>query len=405
MKTEERPAPPSQEANDRAGDRERIRRGLRYCFWVFLGMRVGLSLLALAGVGLLPTLEPVGVPGWPAHETTQGWHNLVTAWERFDALWFLRIADDGYRLTDQSAVFFPGYPMTIRFVSTILGGHPLAAGLLVSHLATFGSLVLLYFLSASEWGERVARRTVLYLAVLPTSFFLLAPYSESLFLFLVLLTLWAARRGKWELAGLAGIGASATRNLGVLLVLPLLVEALQRFRERKDSRELARAVLWSLLAAGGAVAYLAFSQQFFGDWQAPLSQQSTWQRQGVFPLGTVLKGTNEAFCCIGLYPGGYHLLDWLIVMPALAASGWLVVRARPLYGVYTVVSLLAPLSYPFLPRPFMSIPRFLLPLFPLLWVVAVWAKRRKGVHEAYLAVSGALLGVLLLLFVNWYYVF
>jgi hypothetical protein len=53
----------------------------------------------------------------------------------------------------------------------------------------------------------------------------------------------------------------------------------------------------------------------------------------------------------------------------------------------------------------MSIPRFLLPLFPLLWGVAVWAERRKGVHEVYLAASGALLGVMLLLFVNWYYVF
>ena len=405
MKTEERPVPTPEEAADRDAERERIRRGLRYCLWVFLGMRVGLSLLALAGVGLLPTLEPVDVEGWPAHETTQGWHNLVTAWERFDALWFLRIADSGYYLTDQSAVFFPGYPLTIRAVSTILGGHPLAAGLLISHLATFGSLVLLYFLSASEWGERVARRAVLYLAVFPTSFFLLAPYSEALFLFLVLLSLWAARRGKWEIAGLAGMGASGTRNLGVLLVLPLLTEALQRFRERRDSAEVTRAVLWSLLAAGGAVAYLAWSQHFFGSWAAPLQQQETWQRTEIFPLVTIFRGTREAFCCVGLYPGGYHLLDWLLVIPALVAAGWLVLRARPLYSVYTVASLLAPLSYPFVPRPFMSMPRFLLALFPILWVVAVWAERRKGVHEAYLAVSGALLGVFLLLFLNWYYVF
>lgn len=405
MKTEERPAPAPDEADDRDVERERIRRGLRYCLWVFLGLRVGLSVLALAGVALLPTLEPVGVPGWDAHETTQGWHNLVTAWERFDALWFLRIADSGYYLTDQSAVFFPGYPLAIRFVSTLLGGHPLAAGLLISHLATLGSFVLLYFLTTSEWGERVARRTVLYLAVFPTSFFLLAPYSEALFLFLVLLTLWAARRGRWELAGLGGIGASATRNIGVLLVLPLLTEAFMRFRERKSTKELTRAVLWSLFAAGGAIAYLAFCQRFFGDWQAPLSQQSTWQRQAIFPIGTVLKGTAEAFRFPGLYPGGYHLLDWLIVMPALVVCGWVVMRARPMFSVYVVASLLAPLSYAFLHRPFMSIPRFLLPLFPLLWVMAIWAERRKGVHEVYLAVSGALLGVMLLLFVNWYYVF
>ena len=403
MRTEELAAPA--EETEIQDERERIRRGLRYCLWIFLGMRVGLSLLALAGVGLLPILEPVGVPGWPAHETTEGWHNLVTAWERFDALWFLRIADDGYRLTDQSAVFFPGYPLTIRLLAPLLGGHPLAAGFLISHLATFGSMVLLYFLSASEWGERVARRSVLYLAVFPTSFFLLAPYSEALFLFLVLFALWAARRGRWELAGLGGIAASATRNLGVLLVLPLLVEAWHQFRERRDGRALGRGVVWSILAAGGAIAYLIFCQQFYGDWHAPLAQQSTWQREPIFPLGTVLKGTVEAFRFIGVYPGGYHLLDWLVVMPALVGAGWVVVRARPLYGTYVIASLLAPLSYAFLPRPFMSIPRFLVPLFPLLWALAVWAEGRKGVHEAYLALSGALLGLMLLLFVNWYYVF
>ncbi|MGH2693049.1 MAG: mannosyltransferase family protein [Actinomycetota bacterium] len=403
MKTDERPAAAEDQGQD--AERDRIRRALRYCLWVFLGMRIGLSLLSLAGVALLPTLEPVGVPGWAAHDTTQGWHNLFTAWERFDALWFLRIADTGYVDGDGSAVFYPGYPLVVRLFSLVLGGHPLAGGLLVSHLATFGSLVLLYFLTAAEWSERVARRTVLYLAIFPTSFFLLAPYSESLFLFLVLLALWSARRGKWELAGLGGIGASATRNIGVLLVLPLLTEAIHRFHERRDGSELARGLVWSLLAAGGAVGYLIFWQLFSGDPLAPVVQQANWQRELTFPLETLLRGTREAFRFIGVYPGGYHLLDWLIVIPALGAAVWVALRARPVYTVYTLASLLAPLFYAFSPRPFMSIPRFLLPLFPLVWAVAVWAERRKGVHETYLAVSGALLGVMLVLFVNWYYVF
>jgi hypothetical protein len=404
MRTEEKPDARTEMEDD--ADRDRIRDGVRYCLWVFLGLRLLLTVLALAGVGLLPTLEPVGVPGWAAHETTEGWHNLFTAWERFDALWFLRIASTGYVDGDGSAVFYPGFPIfAVRPLAWLLGGHPLAAGLLVAHLATLGSFLLLYFLTAGEWGVRVARRAVLYLAIFPTSFFLLSPYSESLFLFLVLLALWAARRGRWEYAGLAGIGASATRNIGVLLVLPLLTEAIQRFFEHHDIKELARGVLWSLLAAGGAVAYLVFWQQTSGDLLAPVHQQANWQREGVFPLGTVLAGTEEAFRFIGVYPGGYHLVDWLIVTPALVAAGWVAVRARPLYGVYTAASLLAPLSYAFLPRPFMSIPRFLLPIFPIIWAVAIWSTRRKGVHEGYLALSGALLGVLLVLFVNWYYIF
>ena len=125
-------------------ERQRIRRGVAYCLKVFIGVRIGLFVLVLVSVALLPSAAkipdaaalsipgPVGVPGWPAHPITHGWHNLFTAWERFDALWFLRIADAGYRTSDGSAAFFPGYSLVIRAASVALGGRPTgtASGLL-----------------------------------------------------------------------------------------------------------------------------------------------------------------------------------------------------------------------------------------------------------------------------------
>jgi hypothetical protein len=403
VRTEERPAAsPARTGEERA----RIRRGLGYCLWVFLGLRVGLSILALAGVGLLPEIDnSVGPPGWPASEVTPGWHNLVTAWERFDGLWFLRIATGGYVDGDGSAAFFPLYPLLIRFLSPLLGGHPLAAAFVISHAAAYGALAFLYFLTASEWDERVARRTVLYLAVFPTSFFLLSPYSESLYLLLVLACLWAARRGRWAVAGVAGAGAAATRNLGILLILPLAVEAFHRWREDHSGRRFLTSLAWTAVVAGGLVAYLVFWRNLSGDVLAPLHQQADWQREASFPPATVLRATREAFRFVGLYPGGYHLVDWLIVIPALVAGVWVVRRARPMYTAYTWASLLAPLAFIFPLRPFMSLPRFLLPVFPLLWAGAVWGLRRRGVHEALVTVSAGLLALLTVLFVNWYYVF
>lgn len=384
-------------------ERARVRRGLRYCLGVFVVFRVALSILAVAGLALLPELDPVGAPGWPAAETTHGWHNLVTAWERFDALWFLGIATEGYVDGNGSAVFFPLYPLMIRYLSPVLGGHPLAAALLISNAAALGSMVVLYFLTASELGEDAARRAVVLLAVFPTSFFLLAPYSEAPFLLLVLVSLWAARRGRWAVAGVAGAAAAATRNLGVLLVLPLAVEAVHRWRER--GTDLLRSLPWTVVPVVGTLAYLGFWMAFAGDPQAPLEQQGNWQREFSFFTATLLRGTGEAFRYPGVYPGGYHLLDWLIVIPALAAAAWVAGRTRPAYAVYTWASLLVPLSYVFLPRPFMSLPRFLLPIFPILWAGAVWGGRQPRVYVALVASSAALLGILLVLFVNWYYVF
>jgi hypothetical protein len=414
VRTEEEDTSRSQAVpHSRQAERARIVRGIRYCLAVFLSVRVALSVLALLAVALLPYSSaigeaagipvPVNVPGWPASTITPGWHNLITAWERFDALWFLRIATAGYTPGDGSAAFFPLYPMLIRVLSPVLGGHPLGAGLLISNAAFLGALVVLYFLTSSEFDEQIARRTVLYLTIFPSAYFFLAPYSESLFLLLVVSSLWAARRGKWPIAGVAGALAAATRNVGVLLVLPLAVESVRQFRERGG--RLAPRLLWSGAVVIGTLTYLGFWQGFGGDALAPLHQQATWQREGTFPLTTLVSGTREAFRWIGTYPGGYHLFDWLLVVPALAAAVWVTVRTRPTFAVYTWASLIAPLSLVFPPRPFMSIARFILAAFPLFWAAAVWAGRRAGVHEAVVAVSAAGLGVMTVLFVNWYFVF
>lgn len=403
MKTSDTRSPTSTRAQaDR--ERARVKEGLRYCVGVFLVLRVALTVLAVAGVAVLPGLSPVDVPGWPGRLTTPGWHNAVTAFERFDALWFLRIASEGYRVDDGSAVFFPGYPLTVRAISFVLGGRPLAAGMLVSNLATLGAMIGLYFLTASEHDEATARRTVLYLAVFPTAFFLVAPYTEALFLLLAVVSLWGARRGRWAVAGLAGAGAAAVRNIGVLLVLPLLVEAFHQLREGRREGTLGR-VAWSLVPVASTVAYLSFWQVLSGDFLAPLNEQATWQRTFSLAPVTVARGTWEAFRFVGQYPAGYHLLDWLLVVPALAAAVWVAVRMRPVYAVYTWALLLPPLSYIFLPRPFMSLPRFLLWVFPILWAAAVWAGRRPAIHHAIVAISAAVLGLLTVLFVNWYFVF
>ncbi len=406
--------------------REDIRRGLRYVLSVFLIARVGITVVAVVSVALLPAFAPnevegipgpVDVAGWPAPPLAPGlgWDNVATSFERFDALWFLRIATSGYgleRLDDGSAAFFPGYPLAIRAVSPVLGGHPLAAALLISNLSLLAALVVLYFLTRSELSEALARRVVVYAVIFPTSFFFFAPYSESQFFLLAITSLWAARRRRWWLAAAAGALAAATRNVGLLLIAPLLVEAIHQRREdlvaetdpgRADLR-LVKAVVAALAVGIGTGAYLLFWNNFGGDALAPLHHQTTWQREFSYPWETIAGATREAFRWIGIYAGGYHLLDWLIVVPGLAACAYALVKFRPVYGVYAWASLAAPLLYVFPARPFMSVPRFLLPIFPLYWALARWGERR-GVHEVIVAAGAVGLGVMTLLFVNWYYVF
>lgn len=390
--------------------------GFLYCLKVFVGARVVLTVLGLIAVAVIPHAPPggasvpglgqipgpVGVPGWPAHEITAGWSNLVTIWERFDALWFLRIAAHGYRSTDGSAAFFPLFPMLVRGASWLVGGHPLAGGLIVSNAAALGATVALYELTRKEISERAARGSVLFLSFFPTSFFLVAPYSESLFLLLAVVALLAARRSRWWVAGVAGALAALTRNLGVLLAVPLAVEAAHQAWERSP-RRLRPQALWALAPLAGLTAYLWFWRDLSGDWLAPIHQQASWQRELVTPWWTLVEASRDAYRFIGIYAGGYHLLDWVIAVPVILAAVICVGRFRPSFAAYTLAMLLPPLFYVFKDRPLMSFPRFALVAFPVFWVFGRWTEKRG--REITLTASAALMGLLFLLFANWYSVF
>ena len=420
-------------------ERARIKAGVWYCLEVFLAVRIGLFVLGLVATALLPPHHayaatvsptvpgPVSVPGWPAHEITPGIHNLFTAWERFDGLWFLRIATKGYVSGDGSAAFFPAYPLAIRAVSWLIGGHPFAASLIVSNLAFLGALIVLYFLTASELSPSAARKAVLYISVFPTAFFFFAPYSESLFLLLAVGGFWSARRGKWPLAAALGALAAATRSLGILIAPALAIEAVHQWREAAPSgpvadghepregvsprgrdasgRVLLARLMWSAAASVGLWGYLAYWQVAHGDFWAPLTKQGNWQRVVSFPWTSLKQATRDAFGYLGAYPQGYHQLDWLIVVPMLLVAAYAFVRFRPAYGFYTWGSLLVALSFVFEGRPLMSAPRLLLPLFPIFWGLALLSERKRLPHALIVGVSAAGLGLLTLLFVDWFYIF
>lgn len=111
-----------------------------------------------------------------------------------------------------------------------------------------------------------------------------------------------------------------------------------------------------------------------------------------------------AFGYIGQQEAGYPLLDWLVVIPALAAAVWVTVKTRPSYAVYAWASLLLPLTFIFDARPFMSVPRFTVVIWPIFWALVHLGQRFKA-QAAIVACSAVGLGAFTILFVNWYWIF
>lgn len=381
--------------------RRRLRDGLRPCLVIFLAARIGLSLFSVLTVDLIDPLDPVPVPRRAAPPATRGWHNAIDATERQDAIWYLRLADEGWSTGDVSAAFFPLYPLTIRAVSWILPGDDLLAALVVSNLAFLGALLALFALTAEAFGDRVARRAIVVAAIFPTAFFFLAPYTESLFLFLSILAFREARHDRWGWVAVFGALAALTRSVGIVLIPALLLEAIGAGRGRAGGgRALIGRVAGAAAIAIGPLSWFAWWGVAHGNGLAPLDAQRQWGRELQPPWVSLGRAVELAWSF-----QSYWLLDLLIVSLAIVGLALAVPALRASELTYGALSLLLPLVDPFWDRPLLSAPRFAVVVFPALWGLsgAGWGRSLpRPLVTSVLAIGWAIAAAL---FVNWQHLF
>jgi hypothetical protein len=359
----------------------------------------GAVAVAVWGLGARVTLFD---PGAVTRPFGAAGNALVAPLARWDSVWYLAIANDGYPADDpRRAAFFPLYPLLVRAANTVVG-EPILAGALVS-LACFAvALVLLHRLTVLELGAPAAGMTVWALALFPGAVFFSAVYSEALYLALSVGCLYAARTGRWGLAGTAGALGAATRSAGVLLVVPLAVLWLARGERRP------RDAVWIAVVPVGLVAFCAALAAGGGDALAPFHAQDIWFRHFAGPFVGVWDGTTAA------WRGLHHLGDkgaradvvlfCFLVLAVPAVVGTLR-RLPPAYGAYVLAALALPLSYPVGPQPLMSLPRFLAVLFPLfMWLGAWLAESGRARRAAVLVPSTAGLVAVTAVFATWHWI-
>lgn len=300
---------------------------------------------------------------------------LAAPWQREDALWYEKIATQGYQPNDGTSVFPPLLPVFIRLMSVFTLGNIALAGMLVSSLAAIFVLALLYKLASLDGGPNTALRTVLYLALFPTAFFLQSAFTESLFLALAIGAFWFARNGRWWvvalLAGLSGLA----RVQGALLCLPLAFEYLAWGRRNSAplSRripEFAAVVLAGPLATG---AFFASIKYVVGD---PLSwsarQNAMWHHQVTWPGETLSIAVQKALTEGQLTINTFDLLVFALFAFLTAAA----FRLRFSYGWQSIVVLAPSLLHVGSQFPMMSFSRYALSAFPCFIVLALWTHNR-----------------------------
>jgi len=158
---------------------------------------------------------------FPYHRVTPYPVTWLAMWQRFDANWYLSIAENGYGSIKADGHFPPLYPTLIRLMQPFFGSTFLA-GLFISHLAALCTIKLLYDLFLKWGGNAVGKRSVIFFLIFPTSFFLFSVYSESMFLLIVLLSFRSMKNRSWVWAGFWAFCSILTRLQGAALLIPMI---------------------------------------------------------------------------------------------------------------------------------------------------------------------------------------
>lgn len=246
----------------------------------------------------------------PVHRPAETYANLC----HWDCAWYSSIVREGYhspvppvaqKAEVSNVAFFPGFPILGRAAYLTLGIKPELVLVVIAQIFAVLFWAALW-MTLRSWSISNKGSLLVMIATLahPAIFFLIAGYSESLFLATLLLFILSSRlslkdrAGEPSLLGTAsGFMMSATRIVGIpVSIFPMLNGFSKTIFRRKpfSSKTFVRTALASFLASLGAVAFLVYCKIKYGIFDLYMeTQRIGW---GIVPdYGAILKWKEFAY--------------------------------------------------------------------------------------------------------------
>ena len=276
--------------------------------WVAARVLVAVSLVLAHLVVNVARPDNVGAH-LRVHEGLLGW----------DAGWYEAIAGHGYVAAGaQSVRFYPAYPMAARALAWIPGISVGTALLVISNLCALAALAALLVLVRNDLADgELARRSVWLLALAPSAYSLVLGYADAALMLCAVVTFLAARSGRWWWAAAAGLLAGLVRPVGVLLVVPVLIEVWRGRRGRSSLGGWLPAVAAVVAPVAGTGAYLGWVGAQFGDPWLPLRVQQQNGHRGAITVPLTAMWHSLDSVVHGHHLGSALHIPWVVLSVAL----------------------------------------------------------------------------------------
>ncbi len=375
---------------------------------VVLAWRIALVLIPIFGAGVQGVREccPEVLP-----QSIASWQDAAfNTWQRWDAIWYGSIAEHGYQYAGEREAtnvgFFPLFPLVNGLVHQVTGLPVSISGAILSTLLTLFACIVLFKLTMGETDDPgTAQRAVAYLIAFPAAYYLAISYSEALYLLCVLGVFYFARQGKWWWSGAVAFLAGLARLHGALLIVPLGYEYLRQ--KQWNWRAILRPEIIAVFAAPlGVLAFNLYLNWQFGQpagYFSPYFEIQTLFFKGIraeaFPTFPGMTLANTLFGFLNGVPSteSAAVMAATIFLLIMTVEVW--ARLPRVYGVY----LLTVLLFQLIGGDLISMPRFVVPMFPAFIALGQMGKR-PWADRLILIPSLLLQGVLALMFTKGYWI-
>jgi hypothetical protein len=299
---------------------------------------------------------------------------LIGTFARWDSGFYITIASSGY-VTSRLFAFRPLYPLILKALTLPFGPAPSFDDMTlvgfawnIVMLTVLG--IYLFKLTTRLLGEDTARRSVVLLAIYPSTVFLSAIYPETTYLLLVVLTFYFIEEEKLVAAGALSFLASIMRPEGFLLFIPFAAKAFLN----RESESVAKYIVASAPSLLGAAVFLLYSGFVTGNFLVPLQAEST--SSSIKLSSVITSGVLPKFGAIGWFNILIMAMACVFLILAWSSSNDIRKNALPylLWATGTALTFI-------LAGDIISWSRFSLTLVPVLWGGAYLARIRKNAYR------------------------
>lgn len=297
-----------------------------------------------------------------SNESISSIGQFLEIWNRWDAPHYLYLAENNYTVTPETGigedlfiVFLPFFPALVKVFSLLTFGNFPLSGMTVSVIGACFSSILLYEIAMDAFGEKIGLRSVLFLNIFPTSYFMISSYTESIFLALSLAFYLSLRKRMFLTSILLGFASGLTRLNAILLTI------LTIGTKKRES------FFYTLSVLSGFLIYLLLNHSLFGNPFYFLSVlHHNWYKSLSFPWIGIKNSIDYAFQFKSFEEKLVFSQEPLYLLVTFILGCYLFLKINKSWGLYVLGSFLLFSSTSFI----LSTPRYIFGLFPIFIALA-----------------------------------